>query len=125
MKESIHNQAYLAALNASQTELGEILAKFELLEARRERMQKVTEALRPLIEAEQQIITPIPQQVITPIHQAAVASPEPISDPTDPHYFMVQNPVESAPIEKEQVEIHPLDSLQRRISSALGMANVA
>ena len=114
MKESIHDQAYLAALNASRAELGEILAKFELLNARRDRMQKVADSLKPLIESE--------QQVITPIHIAAVASPEPCSDPTDPHYFMVQNPVESAPIVKEQAEDHPLDSIQRRISSALGMA---
>lgn len=120
MKESIHDQAYLAALNASRTELGEILAKFELLEARRERMQRVADALRPLIESD--------QEVITPIHKVTAASPEPCSDPTDPHYFMIQNPVESAPVAKEareQAEVHPLDSLQRRISSALGMANVA
>ena len=117
MKESIHDQAYLAALNASRAELGEILAKFEMLEARRERMQKIADSLRPLIESE--------PQVLTPIHTVPAASPEPSSPPMDPHYFMIQDPVESAPAAKEQGEEYPLDSIQQRISSALGMAAVA
>ena len=117
MNEPNHVKSYVEALNAARTFLGEIQAKFELLESQRESMQRVADSLSALIEAEPQSIAQNPQ--------AAVASPEPRSEPIDPHFFVIENPIEPVPSAKEQVEDPSLDSIERRISKVLGMAAVA
>ncbi|HET6170255.1 MAG TPA: hypothetical protein VFE01_08745 [Terracidiphilus sp.] len=117
MSEKNYDKAYLEALNAARADLGEIQAKFELLKARRERMQAIADSLRPLIEAA--------PQIIAPNQPVAVASPESQPEAIDPHSFLIQNPVEPIPTAKEQVEDPSPDSLEQRISRVLGMAAVA
>lgn len=116
MNEQIHDQAYLAALDASRTELGELLANLEQLQIRRERIENAIEALKPLVESGEQLVART---------QETTASPEPHYEPSDPHYFLIQHPAECVPVSSEQAQDEPLDTIQRRIKSALGMAAVA
>ncbi|MGA8732257.1 MAG: hypothetical protein WB608_26115 [Terracidiphilus sp.] len=117
MNQTIHDQAYLAAFDASRTELGEILAKFELLQARRETMEKIVEALKPIIDS-----TP---ELVIKDQETASAPVESRDEPLDPHCFLVQHQAEYVPAANEQAQDASLDSIQRRISSALGMGAVA
>jgi hypothetical protein len=117
MNLPIDDQAYVAALDAARVELGEILAKFEVMQVRRERMQNIIEALKPLIDSG--------QPLIARDQEAAGSSSEPGSEPTAPQCFVIQNQAEFTPIAKEQAQDNSLDTIQRRISSALGMAAVA
>lgn len=114
MNEQNHDKVYLETLNAARTDLGEIQAKFELLNARRERMQAIADSLRAVLEAE--------PQVIAQNQQTAVAPQEKRSEPIDPHSFLIENPVEPAPIAREQFENPPMESIEQRISRVLGMA---
>jgi len=89
---------YRTAFDSANTELNDILGAFEELRARKERIEKVVMALKPLLGAE----------------DAASGSANP-SDPSDPG---AQG--EDVPTYQYQVGNGSSDPFQRRIDSVLG-----
>lgn len=100
------DQVFGTAAEAAQLELGKVMNEIEQLRLRRERIEKVAEALRPLIESAQFSLST--DQFATPVPSA----PErPVAAPVAP----------TAPAAPEGA----FDALQRQISFALGRAAVA
>ena len=59
MSDSVHVQAYLAAFEASRSDLTEILAQFAELEVRKGRLTKVVDALKPFVETAEETTVPV------------------------------------------------------------------
>jgi hypothetical protein len=116
MTESRHEQAYLAALGAASTELSELFVEFQKLEIRKERMERIIDALKPVIELDEQVAGRDQKAPETPVEARC--------EPMDPHCFLIQHPAEE-PVASAHAQGNTLDTIQRRISSALGMAAVA
>ena len=122
----MRQEVYRVAYDEASAELSEILAKFELLRVRKDRIEKVVDALKPLViayestvRAEQPIRTvegslaPLERQVPAPVHVqepvAVAAAPAPVPVPPSPIPYPVQQAVEEAN-----------DPFSRRVESAIG-----
>ncbi len=116
MNESTHEQAYLAALGAASTELSELFVEFQKLEIRKERMERIIDALKPVIESDERVDGRDQKTPEAPV--------EARYEPIDPHSFLIQHPAEE-PVRGSLAQDNSLNKIQRRISSALGMAAVA
>jgi len=103
------DQVFKSAAEAAHGELNRIMNEFELLRLRRERIEKVADALRPLVEAAQLSVS-----------ADAFAVPAPVQ-PEVPAATPAVQVAPAAPAAPDG----PFDALQRQISFALGRAAVA
>jgi hypothetical protein len=84
----MRQEVYRVAYDEASAELSEILGKFEQLKLRKDRMEKVVEALKPLVALESQ---PYPSERLS--HSAEVvthAAPEPVQSTPSPIPYPVQ-----------------------------------
>jgi hypothetical protein len=113
MYERGHDNSYRAAFLSASAELNEIFREVDRLIIRKERVEKVMEALEPLIGSpahgfdREPAPEPLPAQ---PEQRAAEYVPAP-----------VQTTVE-APVATQYEAAAPGDLIQRRIDSILGLA---
>lgn len=99
MKQEVHEDAYRAAFDFANSELREILENFDQLRARKESIEKLVAALRPIVEVEESTDTKL---------QAAVQDPVP-------------NSTESSLDSTEEPDGPMSDPFQRRIDHVLGI----
>src|SRR5271165_5345052 len=110
---SMRQEVYRVAFDEAKTELGEILGKFEALRLRKDRIEKVVEALKPLLATETH--SPMAERpTVIPDRQPSLSVAEPIHQVTDP----VPQPV-------QQTAEQPSDPFQRRVDTAIGLGSVA
>ena len=105
-------ETYLFAYEEAHAELNEIMGQFELLQARKEQMEQVVEALRVVLAGEEGLEAALAQssdQVPFLVHQSVELLPEQKTEPApEPAY-------EAEPAFAEQSS----DPFQRRIDMAL------
>lgn len=106
----MRQEVYRVAYDEAKAELGEILGKFEQLRLRKDRIEAVVEALKPLLAAE--------SQGASAAASPSVASPSP--EATEPVPEPVPMPVAQAPTEDAGG-----DPFQRRVENAIGMGSGA
>ncbi|MGA7857139.1 MAG: hypothetical protein WCA11_04400 [Terracidiphilus sp.] len=109
----MRQEVYRVAYDEAKSELGEILGKFEALRLRKDRIEKVVEALKPLLGADAQTAF-AEKQAPAPERQPAFAVPEPIHQVADPVPQAVPQAVDQGS-----------DPFQRRVDAAVGLGSVA
>jgi hypothetical protein len=113
MYERGQDNAYRAAYHTASAELNEVFREVEQLRIRKERVEKVLEALQPLLEFPMQAF----ERELTP----AYAASEPVQRIADPS----PNPdqaIEPAYPRARHDASAPADPIQKRIDSILGLA---
>jgi hypothetical protein len=103
MKTESHNEIYRVAHDAAASELTEITEEFERLRLRKDQVERLISALRPVIGEDQ-------QQTSAP--EAAGTQPAP---------QLVETKPESVPETKEQTGAMIADPFQRRVDHVLGI----
>jgi len=106
----MRQEVYRVAYDEAKAELGEILSKFEQLRLRKDRIEAVVEALRPLLGAETKTASAPAQveRVAAPAEGTTEQVPEPIP-----------MPVAQAAAEETG------DPFQRRVENAIGIGSGA
>ena len=90
----MRQEVYRVAYDEATAELSEILSKFEQLRLRKDRIEKVVEALKPLISVSE--TQPSPERSVMPVERQ-VAAPEPQMAPPQPP---AQNPPIPYPVQQ-------------------------
>ena len=105
MYERGHDNPYRAAFNTANAELNDVYRDFEQLRIRKERVEKVIDALKPLIGGQ----------------NTAWESPAaPVS--SEPAQYFAEPQAAAAPAPARQEASASVDTIQRRIDSILGLA---
>lgn len=111
----MRQEVYRVAYDEASAELSEILAKFEQLRLRKDRIEKVVEALKPLISSVD-LTASAAEKTVAPVERQSIAT-EPASAssaiPT-PMPYPVQQPTEDAS-----------DPFARRVDSGVGVSSAA
>ena len=82
MKSEVHEDVYRLAFESATTELTEISAQFEQLRVRKDRIERLVEVLKPLVDFEEQPGVPAEQAAEQAAHPDANDDPEPVlADP--------------------------------------------
>ena len=114
MHERGHDNNYRAAFLAASAELNEIFREVQRLRIRKDQVEKVVEAIKPMLDTQapsyerELIATPLSSE---PAQFAAELAPAP--EPV---------PVAAAPAVPRNESPAPGDAIQRRIDSILGLA---
>jgi hypothetical protein len=115
----MRHEVYRVAFDEASAELSEILGRFEQLRLRKDRVEKVVEALKPLVTSAEAALAaaadrnpaPVERQA-APIEAPAARAPEPAPSPmSSPIPYPVQQPVS--------------DPFSRRMESASGQSSAA
>lgn len=114
----MRQEVYRVAYDEAKAELGEILGKFEALRLRKDRIEAVVDALKPLMVAE----TPTagPDRLTTAERPAVPAE----NAPTLVQESAPQAP-EPAPQPAPQATEETTDPFQRRVENAIGLGSGA
>jgi len=109
----MRQEVYRVAYDEAKAELGEILGKFEALRLKKDRIEKVVDALKPLVAAESQ----------------AGSSERPVVAAERPLEFVPSEPTHHAPDPVPQAVQQAVDSssdpFQRRVDNAIGLGSTA
>lgn len=110
----MRQEVYRVAFDEASAELSEILSKFEALRLRKDRIEKVVEALKPLVGNE--ISVPAERGPIVAERQmpVEVSSVHPASEP-----------VHAVPVSASYPTMQPSDPFARRVESAVGQSSSA
>jgi hypothetical protein len=113
----MRQEVYRVAFDEANAELSEILGKFELLRLRKDRIEKVVEALKPLVaaaEAQAAGSSAAPAERPAPVEMPpAHAAPEPVQSSPSPIPYPVQPTMQSS------------DPFARRMESAVSQSSTA
>ena len=113
MNERGHDNSYRAAFLAASTELNEVFREVQRLRIRKDQVEKVLDAIKPLLDTqalhneEELVVSPLSPE---PAQYAAEFPPAPVAAPVQ------------APAAPRNESPAPADSIQRRIDSILGLA---
>jgi hypothetical protein len=83
MSQDVHLDCYRAALNAANVELSEIVGEFDQLQVRKDRLEVVLAALKPIMGFAEQVSSadrPDADRSSELIEQAMAPSPEPMQE---------------------------------------------
>lgn len=101
MSQDVRQGVYRAALDAAHVELNDIQGLFEQLRLRKDRVEKVLEALKPMLGgtapaagADQQSAAPSPVDE----HQSVVSSNGPMEQGENPPQYQFMKVAESIPV---------------------------
>ena len=108
----MRQEVYRVAYDEATAELSEILSRFEQLRLRKDRIEKVVEALKPLISVSE--TQPAPERSVMPVERQ-VAAPEAQMAPPQPP---AQNPPIPYPV--QQAVDQGSDPFARRLESTVG-----
>jgi hypothetical protein len=115
----MRQEVYRVAFDEANAELSEILGKFELLRLRKDRIEKVVEALKPLVAASESTASVLERASVSaerqvhpeaPSSHTSVEAPQPAPTPMP---YPVQPTAQSS------------DPFARRIESAVGQSSAA
>lgn len=113
----MRQEVYRVAFDEASAELSEILGKFELLRLRKDRIEKVVEALKPLVaalESQPAASNPVPLERQAPVEMSSqYAAPEPVQTAPSPIPYPVQPVMQNS------------DPFARRMESAVGQSSAA
>lgn len=88
----MRQEVYRVAYDEANAELSEILGKFEQLRLRKDRVEKVVEALKPLVASEAAIVTEQKKESGERVHEVLHAAPESAQATPSPIPYPVQQP---------------------------------
>jgi len=114
---SMRQEVYRVAFDEASAELSEILAKFEQLRSRKDRIEKVVEALKPLVAIES--AAPSADRAAAPVERQPVASDGPGHALSDAGQATTPSPI---PYPMQQPASDPFS---RRIETAVGQSSSA
>ncbi|MGA8727891.1 MAG: hypothetical protein WB608_04010 [Terracidiphilus sp.] len=109
----MRQEVYRVAFDEAKAELAELLGRFEQLRQRKDRIEKVVEALKPIMGAEGQGAT-LDRAATIPERQATYAAPEPSQPASEP----VAQAAQEGSGESN-------DPFQRRVDNAVGLGSGA
>ena len=113
MNERGHENSYRAAFHAASTELNEIFREMDQLRIRRDAVEKLTEALKPLIGSSLSFDMDMP---------SALIASEPVQRVAEPVPAPVQAVAEAASSVRYEAAAPVADPIQSRINNILGLA---
>lgn len=108
----MRQEVYRVAFDEAKAELAELLGRFEQLRQRKDRIEKVVEALKPLMGSEVRVA--IPERAGAPERQPSLAPPEAPQPTPEPAPQAVPQAIEDSS-----------DPFQRRVDSAVGLGSGA
>jgi len=117
MNQADRQDAYMAALEIAYAQLDDLLANWNQLQVRKERLEVAAEALKSFFESDKQV-TPRNQQ-------SAYSRIEPRNETPGPAPCRIERFVEPPPLPKTPIWVESSDPIQRRIDGVLGIAAVA
>ncbi len=115
----MRQEVYRVAFDEAKAELAELLGRFEQLRQRKDRIEKVVEALKPLMGAEGQGATQ--ERTLAPEHVAAVSERPGSYAPPEAS----QSALEPVPQAVQQGADESGDPFQRRVDNAIGLGSGA
>ena len=113
----MRQKVYRVAFDEASSELSEILSRFEQLRLRKERVEKLVEALKPLVVTTdvQAHATGLAERTAPPVEKP-IAAVEPPAVPA---------PAASAPFPVPQTADEATDPFSRRVENVMGMSSAA
>jgi hypothetical protein len=113
----MRQEVYRVAFDEASAELSEILAKFEQLRLRKDRVEKVVEALKPLVASEAQATST--ERVAAPAERQSAEKDGPGHSVSEPSQPTTPSPI-PYPIQQPAS-----DPFSRRIETAVGQGGSA
>ena len=99
MNQEDRKNVYRAALDEAHVELNEILGRVEELRLRKDRVEKVMEALKPMMAGDEQAATPAPQALSSaPEQRASAMSAGPMQEGENPPQYHFMKAADSMPV---------------------------
>jgi hypothetical protein len=120
----MRQEVYRVAFDEASAELSEILARFEQLRLRKDRIEKVVEALKPLVfsdEVRNLTPAPTPERSAPPVVERVVPVAEPAATPVVP--VAAQPAPNSVPFPSQQTVDDAADPFSRRVENVMGMSS--
>jgi len=115
----MRQEVYRVAYDEASAELSEILARFEHLRLRKDRIEKVVEALKPLVvsnEVRNSAPAPVPERTV----------PQPAEPAVVPAAAVAAQPVAAGtPFPLQQSVDEAADPFSRRVENVMGMSSSA
>lgn len=112
----MRQEVYRVAYDEASSELNDILAKFEHLRLRKDQIEKVVEALKPLVvanEVRNLAPAPIPERSVAPVTEPAMPHAGPIA---------AQAPPSGVSYSAPQPADEAADPFSRRVENVMGMS---
>ena len=116
MNQADRQDAYMAALETAYAQLDDLLANWNQLQVRKERLEVAAEALKSFFESDKQV---------TPRNQQSSYSPIEPRNEAEQAPCRTERFVEPPPLPKTPIRVESSDPIQRRIDGVLGIAAVA
>lgn len=113
----MRQEVYRVAFDEASAELSEILGKFELLRVRKDRIEKVVEALKPLIASSETTASVMERTSVSQAIEASSHAPHPPAEAAQPTPAPIPYPV--------QPSNQSSDPFARRLESAVGQSSAA
>jgi hypothetical protein len=113
----MRQEVYRVAFDEANAELSEILGKFELLRLRKDRIEKVVEALKPLIAGAETQTAAIERSAASTERSTEVPSAHTVAEPAQTSPSPIPYPVQPA--------TQSSDPFARRLESAVGQSSAA
>ncbi len=113
----MRQEVYRVAFDEAKAELSELMSRFEQLRQRKDRIEKVVEALKPLMAVDGQSAPT--ERAIAPERPAAVPERQPAFASPEPP------PSEAVPQAVQQSAEDANDPFQRRVENAIGLGSGA
>ncbi len=122
-------EVYRVAYDEASAELTEILAKFEQLRLRKERVEKVVDALKPLVVSNEfhtrtQAPSTAPERTSVSAERPAVVAEVPIPSSVSAS-GQVAHTLASEPVPSRQAVDEAADPFSRRVENVTGMSSAA
>jgi hypothetical protein len=120
MNEGHREISYRAALDEANRDLDQILERLAYLRSRKEQVDGVVLALRPVVDALKPVIEQ-PQANLYRVPEPAVVSFAPAQPVAEPVFQSFERTVESKPIEIHSAVAKSADKIQAHIDQVIGM----
>jgi hypothetical protein len=117
MNQADRQDAYTGALETAYAQLDDLLANWNQLQVRKERLEVAAEALKSFFESDEQVAPRNPHSANSRI--------EPRNETPGPAPCRIERFVEPPPLPRTPTRVESSDPIQRRIDDVLGIGAVA
>ncbi|MDR3742055.1 MAG: hypothetical protein P4L40_23790 [Terracidiphilus sp.] len=115
----MRQEVYRVAYEEASAELSDILSRFDQLRVRKERVEKVVEALKPLVAS-----TDLHARASAPVERTAAVVEKPMAV-VEPEAVPVPAAPPSVPLSMQQAVDEAADPFSRRVENVMGMNSAA
>ncbi|HWT65160.1 MAG TPA: hypothetical protein VN151_03530 [Terracidiphilus sp.] len=115
----MRHEVYRVAYDEASAELSEILSKFDQLRLRKERIEKLVEALKPLM-----VTSEVQQRAVAPIERPAIPVERPVPV-VEQQAVPAPAPAPSVPLSMQKDVDEAADPFSRRVENVMGMNSAA